>query len=147
MGGSMIWATSGSVIELKGTKIMTTEDNKKILIGWMETFNSRDLAAIDRLTDEIFPPTWISHTPSYPDNPHDREGWKQMIRAIFADYPDYHFTFDDLFGEGDKMVGRGNYLGTHAVSNEPFNQQFIGITRLSEGKIVEVWELIVPGVW
>ena len=133
--------------ELKGTKIMTTEDNKKILIRWMETFNSRDLAAIDRLTDEMFPPTWISHTPSFPDEPHDREGWKRMIHGIFADYPDYHFTFEDLIAEGDKVVARGNYLGTHAVSKEPYNHHFIAISRHSEGKIVEVWELMTPGVW
>ena len=126
---------------------MTTEDNKKNVIRWIETFNSRDLAAIDRLTDEIFPPTWISHTPSFPDEPHDREGRKQMIRAIFTDYPDFHFTFEDLIAEGDKTVARGNYIGTHAVSKEPFNQQFIAITRWSEGKIVEMWELMVPGAW
>jgi predicted ester cyclase len=138
---------AGSITELKGTKIMTTEDNKKIVIRWMETFNSRDLAAIDRLTDEIFPPTWKSHTPSYPDNPHDRQGWKQMIHEIFTDYPDYHFTFEDLIAEGDKVVARGNYVGTRAVSKESLNQDFIGIIRFAEGKFVEMWELVVPGVW
>ena len=126
---------------------MGTEDNKKNLIRWMETFNNGDLAVIDRLADEMFPPTWISHTPSFPDQPHDREGWKQMIHAIFADYPDFHFTIEDLIAEGDKTVARGNYLGTHAVSKEPYNQQFIGMSRWSEGKIVEVWELMVPGAW
>ena len=125
---------------------MTAEDNKKILIRWMETFNSRDLAAIDRMTDEMFPPTFITHTPSY-DNPTDREGRKQMMHAILTDYPDFHFTFEDLIAEGDKTVARGNYVGTHAVSNDPFNQHFIGITRWSEGKIVETWELMVPGAW
>ena len=126
---------------------MTPEENKKILIRWMETFNSGDLAAIDREVGMTFPQTWVSHTPSYPNNPHDREGWKQMIRAIFTDYPDYHFTIEDLFGEGDRLVARGNYIGTHAVSKEPFEQQFISIGRLSEGKFVEIWELILPGIW
>ena len=126
---------------------MTAEDNKKILIRWMETFNSRDLAAIDRMTDEIFPPTWINHSPSFPDKAHDREGWKQMIRRIFTNYPDYHFTYEDLIAEGDKLVGRGHYLGTHAVSHELFDKHFIGIIHHSEGKVVEMWELMVPGVW
>jgi predicted ester cyclase len=126
---------------------MTTEDNKKIWVRWLETFNSRDLAAIDRLTAEILPPTWITHNPSFPDIPQDRVGWIQMIREIFTDYPDYHFAVEDLIAEGDRLVARGNYLGTHAVSNEPFNQHFIFIARFSEGKIVEIWELTVPGAW
>jgi predicted ester cyclase len=147
MGGSMVLAMRGPLTELKGAKNMTTEDNKKNLIRWMETFNSRDLAAIDRMTDEIFSPAWISHTPSSPDQPHDREGWKQMFRAIFTDYPDFHFTFEDLIAVGDKTVARGNYIGTHAVSKEPYNQQFIGISRWSDGKLVEKWELVAPGAW
>ena len=123
---------------------MTIEANKQIIIKWIETFNTRDLAAIEKLADEIFSPEWISYTPFFPDNPHDREGWKQMIRQILTDFPDYQILSEDVIAEDDKVVMRGRYTGTTAATKEPFAMDFIGIARISGGKIVELIEMNVP---
>ena len=119
---------------------MTAEENKKIINEYFEIFNTRDVLAIDRITDQLFPPTWISHSPG----PHDREGRKQMIHQIFEDYPDFQMISEDRIAENDKVVTRGRYIGIHAQTKEQFHREFIGIARFSQGMVVEVWELMVP---
>ena len=62
-------------------------------------------------------------------------------------FPDLHFKVEDLIAEGDKLVARVSYGGTHQgefagfpASGKKFNVMGIDIIRFNaEGKAIEHW--------
>ncbi len=42
-----------------------------------------------------------------------RDGFKQYVNLVRSAFPDFHNSVDDLVSEGDKVVARLNYTGTH----------------------------------
>jgi predicted ester cyclase len=125
---------------------MTTEDLKKLDLKWMEVVNTGDLAAIDRAVEEIYPNEWLMHNSTYPQLPHSQNGLKKWIRQLLNDMPDFRIHIEDVIAEGDRVVTRVLLTGTHATSKEPFEMQCIHISRYSDSKMVEEWELdfLVP---
>jgi predicted ester cyclase len=66
-----------------------------------------------------------------------------MFRTAF---PDLHGTIEDQIAEGDKVVMRMTYRGTHQgelmgipATGKPVTMTFISINRIAEGKIAEGW--------
>ena len=123
---------------------MSAEENKKMLMQWYETTNTRDLNAIDTLIDQIIAPDYVLHDPGFPEFGKGPAAMKATMHGIIQTYPDLHVAVEDVFAEGDKVVLRGVITGTNAATAEPLNLQTIGISRFSEGKIVEEWGLEVP---
>ena len=73
-------------------------------------------------------------------------GVKQLVAAWRAGFPDGRMTVDDLIGEGDKVVIRMTWRGTHqgafydiAPTGRLVTVTSIGIDRVVNGKIVEGW--------
>ena len=63
-------------------------------------------------------------------------------------FPDRTFSNEDLFAKGDKVIARYVFRATHTGDTEDFpatgkkvEARGIGITRIENGKIVELWEL------
>jgi predicted ester cyclase len=125
---------------------MTIEALKKLDLKWMDAFNTRDLAVIDRAAEEIYPTEWIMHNPTYPELPNSQDGLKKWIRQLLNDLPDFHLQLEDIIAEGDKVVTRVLLTGTNAETKEPFKMHCIHISRYSGSKMVEEWELdfLVP---
>jgi predicted ester cyclase len=68
-----------------------------------------------------------------------------MFRAAF---PDGSMTIEDMIAEGDKVVTRKSYRGTHQgefLSIPPTGRQIrvglIDIMRIVDGKVVEHWNV------
>lgn len=66
-----------------------------------------------------------------------------MFRTAF---PDLYGTIEDLIAEGDKVVTRITYRGTHQgefmgipPTGRPVTMTFTGINRIAGGKIAEGW--------
>jgi len=66
-----------------------------------------------------------------------------MYRAAF---PDVQFTIEDLLGDGDKVVVRNTFHGTHtgpfmgiAPTGRHISQEQMHIVRVDAGLIVEHW--------
>ena len=66
-----------------------------------------------------------------------------MFRGAF---PDSHFTVEDMVAEGDKVVTRKTFHGTHEgefmgipPSGRSVSMGLIDIVRISEGRVVEHW--------
>ena len=56
-------------------------------------------------------------------------------------------TIDDLLADGDKVIYRMTYRGTHKgeffgvpATNKEVTARTIGIARIADGKIIEEWE-------
>jgi steroid delta-isomerase-like uncharacterized protein len=71
------------------------------------------------------------------------EEFKQYVNRIRAAFPDFHNHIDELVGEGDKVVARLTYTGTHRGelfgfpgTGKKINYQGVGIFQFREGRIV-----------
>ena len=77
----------------------------------------------------------------------NRTQTKEFIRAVYAAFPDYTHTPEEILAVGDRVVLRttnhathkGDFLGIAATGRRiSFGQ--IAIYRIADGKISEVWE-------
>ena len=73
---------------------------------------------------------------------------KQFLALNFQAFPDFNVTVEDVIAEGEKVVSRYTFRGTHQGETEEFGsptgRQFelegISMHRFEDGKIVEDWE-------
>ncbi len=98
------------------------------------------------LVDELIARTYVSHYPTGYDFGGGPEGVKQIVTAVRAGFPDVHFTIEDLIAEGDKVVGRWTFRGTHQgdfmgilPTGKKVSVMGIAIYRVARGKIAEAW--------
>jgi len=75
------------------------------------------------------------------------DGFRQSLATGITAFPDIHYTIDDIFAEGDKVVTRFTLTGTFkneymgiAPTDKKFSITGILITRWVDGKEVEAWE-------
>jgi len=95
--------------------------------------------------DELLAPDVLDHA-APPGIPLNREGWKQN-RAIFTvGFPDLTITIEDLLEDGDKVIVRLVFRGTHLgeffgipPTGKAVIVTHIHIFRVANGRIVEHW--------
>ena len=120
---------------------MSTEDNKALARrAFEETINQRNWAVFD----ELHVPDYVCHYASRTIQ--GREPFKQFLSMLLTAFPDVHVTIEDLIGEGDRVVIRYTYRGTHKgdlMGIPPTGKQVavtgIEIMRVANGKILEEW--------
>ncbi len=117
------------------------ESNKAIIRRYRQAHNQNDMAALD----EIVAADIISHN-MLPGVPASREGGKMVHQGVTAAFPDGKTTTDDLISEGDKVVERFTFVGTHKGEffGVPATGKLIKVTGMSifliaNGKIAEHW--------
>ena len=62
------------------------------------------------------------------------EGLKDVLRMIRAGFPDIHWTLEEQVEEGDKVVSRFTWTGTH-------DGPFLGVP--ASGRKVSVWGVVI----
>ena len=107
---------------------MLTEDNKTFIRRYFEAISGKDkpTAVVNRyVTDEEL---------------------KHHIAFYEAAFPNYELIADDMVAEGDKVVVRSTFRGTHkgdlmgiAPTGKQVTMPTILIYRLADDKIVEHW--------
>ncbi len=121
---------------------MGADGNKAIVRRFVEEVqNGGNLAVLDELTA----PGYVNHT-APPGVPADREGLKQLTAMFRRAFPDGRMAIEDLVAEGDRVVTRKTFRGTHGgelMGIPPTGRavaiQLIDIVRLADGKAVESW--------
>ena len=122
---------------------MSTEQNKAIvrdrINGEMISQNRLDLV------DELFTESFVNHS-APPGLPTDREGVKMFFGALHAAFSGLHVTVEDQVAEGDKVVTRKTFRGTHLgeqwglpPTGNRVQVEFIDIIRIQDGLLVEHW--------
>ena len=120
-----------------------TEDNKALNRRFVEeVINQGNTDAIDELID----PGVVDHA-APPGFPTGREGAKQFAAMMRSAFPDLHQTIEDMIAEGDKVVMRSTWSGTHEgefmgipATGRQVTVSAIDITRVADGRLVEHWE-------
>ena len=67
------------------------------------------------------------------------EAFVRNLTGLRTEYPDLHIITEDLVAEGDRVVARMTVQGTHAPTGKQATWTAIGIFRIADGKIVEMW--------
>jgi predicted ester cyclase len=119
-----------------------TEQNKFVIRRLVEEVqNKKDWGVYDELND----PEFVNHS-APPGIPSDREGGKVYLGAFLSAFPDCHFTVDDMIAEGDQVVTKKTFTGTHEAefagippTGKRVTLQFVDIMRVRDGRIVEHW--------
>jgi len=116
---------------------MSTEQNKTIARHHYQ--NTSNLAA----AFELIAPNVVFHFPGMPPT---YEGWKQAHVMFLAAFPDQHLTIEDEIAEGNTVVTRWTFRGTHQgalMGIPPTGKEVafkgISIDRIAGGKVVEHW--------
>ena len=125
---------------------MQTEQNKALFRQFIEeVFNQGNMSAID----ELVAPDFVEHEELPPGIPTGREGLKQMTMMLRSAFPDFKATIDDMLAEGDKVVVRMTWTGTHKgefMGMPPTGKRVsfgvIDIVRFDGDKFVEHWGLM-----
>ena len=112
---------------------MTTEENKKVMSYFIEeVINNKNLNAADAIVAEDF----IEEIP-FPGQEPGREGLKFALNSMFTGFPDMKWTVHEQIAEGEKVVMRFTWTGTHQGI-------FMGIPPTN--KKVEVWGVVIDVV-
>jgi steroid delta-isomerase-like uncharacterized protein len=106
-----------------------------------EAFNQGNLDVIDQVTTDDY----VGHDPLTGDQ--DRDAAKASMSMYRGAFPDLHFTIEDAFEAGDKVVVR--WTGEGTFENEIMGLQpthdrgnpvtGINIDRYEGGRIAESW--------
>jgi len=123
---------------------MSTEQNKALVREMVEEIFNR--GNIDR-ADDFLAPDFAEREELPPGLPGGREGVKQLTTMLRGAFPDLEATIDDLVAEGDKVVIRQTWTGTHTggdfmgipATGKRASVGVIDIIRVADGKFVEHW--------
>ncbi|MFD9660789.1 ester cyclase [Rhodococcus sp. NPDC059968] len=100
----------------------------------------------NEIAEELFSSDHEMHDPQVPGGP----GPAGMVAAISAyqDGVDGHWTIEEMFSAGDRVVVRWTGTGTHvgemngiAPTGNKIRVDAISIHRLADGKIAETWQV------
>ena len=120
---------------------MEGNKNKEIARRYLEEIcNQGNFAA----AEELLAPDIVFENP--PVRVEGIEAFKQLIAALRAAFPDFHFTIEDEVAEGSKVVTRWRLRGTqhgefrgNAATHKQFDVTGIDIFQVVGEKIERVW--------
>lgn len=122
---------------------MSIEQNKALVRRMVEEIFNR--GNIGR-ADEFLAPDFVEHEELPPGMPSGREGVTQLTAMLRRAFPDFKATIDDMVAEGDKVVLRMTWRGTHKgefmgvpPTGKSVSFGVIDIIRVAGGKLAEHW--------
>jgi steroid delta-isomerase-like uncharacterized protein len=108
---------------------MSVEQNQAMVHRLIHRlFNQRDLA----VAGEIVSPNYVNHDPLTGEAA-GRDGLRQLSDSLRSAFPDGHFTINEQFDQGDRVVTRWAFWGTQFG-------EFAGVPGSGKG----VW---LTGIW
>ncbi len=122
---------------------MSTEENKATVRRFRDALNAGNVEE----AMSVFAKDAVIHLSGAP-GPLNPEAFRQFGGAFLTAFPDGKATVEDLIAEGDKVVSRLTFRGTHTadlMGMPPTGQKVavseVVIDRIVDGRIVESWRL------
>jgi steroid delta-isomerase-like uncharacterized protein len=124
---------------------MSIEENKALMRRFYEEISKGNLTVVD----ELIADNLVDHSPFAPGQVPGRQGTLELFTMIRTAFPDLRITAEDMVAEGDKVVCRGTFSGTHkgefmgiAPTGKQISVGVIEIMRIVGGKMVEHWNVV-----
>ncbi len=123
---------------------MAIEQDKALIRRFVEElFNQGNMGIVG----EIFAPDFVEREQLPPGLPEGREGVIVLTTMLRSAFPDFKATIEDILAEGDKVVIRMTWSGTHTggefmgipATGKKVSFGVIDIIRIAGGKLVEHW--------
>lgn len=112
---------------------MNADENKLLVRDFVErVINDRDLDAAGTYVAEDV----VEQVP-FPGQGPGLAGLKDVLRGLFAAFPDMHWTIDEQMAEADKVLTRFTWTGTH-------DGEFFGVP--ASGRTVSVWGMVIDRI-
>jgi predicted ester cyclase len=119
-----------------------SEENKALVRRLIKEVEKGDLNGVSK----VLAPDFVDHD-LLPDQEPDRESYKRSLSEDRAAFSDFDITIEDQIAEGDKVVTRFTWRGTHdrgksmgmAPTGKKVEVKAIYIHRIVEGMIKEEW--------
>ncbi|HEY6375482.1 MAG TPA: ester cyclase [Edaphobacter sp.] len=106
------------------------QDNSAIVRDFVEeTINQGRIDSTERFVWEDV----VEQVP-FPGQGPGVEGLKDVLRGMRAGFPDIHFAIEEQIAEGDKVLSRFEWTGTH-------RGEFLGVP--ATGRLVKVWGMVI----
>jgi steroid delta-isomerase-like uncharacterized protein len=123
---------------------MSLEENKSLVRRYYEEmWNRWDLALADELIGE-----GLTFRGSLGVAVQGRDEFRDYMRAVRRAFPDFHNHIEELVAEGDRVVARLTYTGTHhdelfgiGPTGRRITYAGVAIFRIEAGRITEGWVL------
>ncbi len=124
---------------------MSSESNKAITRRFVDEVQTEgNIGAVDDFLADSF----VNHSVP-PGLPPDREGVKQLFTMFRQAFPDFRAEIHDLVAEGDEVVTRKTFYGTHEgelfgipPTGKQVTIELIDILRVADGKITDHWNVV-----
>jgi steroid delta-isomerase-like uncharacterized protein len=134
-----------SISTIKPETGMQPEENKEIVRRMIQEAQiGGNLAVID----ELFAVDFVNHT-NFPGMPDSRDGVKLVFGTLQAAFPDLDVSVRHMVAEGDDVVTRKTFTGTHGgdffglpPTGRPVAFDVIDILRLRDGRITDHWNVV-----
>jgi len=114
------------------------EANKAVVHRWVKAVNEGDAD----INEDLFTPDTAFHVPA--GTAPGREGRREWFLNRLTAFPDIHATVEDQIAEGDKVVSRITFRGTHKgplggipPTGKSVEWTIITIDHIQHGKILE----------
>jgi predicted ester cyclase len=96
--------------------------------------------------EELFAADFVDHTPQPGGFTPDRDGARNLYRALRAAFPDFHAEIHWQISDGDRVTTFKTYHGTHegtfwglAPTGRKIRFETVDVMRVRNGKITEHW--------
>jgi steroid delta-isomerase-like uncharacterized protein len=124
---------------------MHAEANKQVVRRFVDEYQT---AANEQSFAELLHPEVVDRSRP-PGIAEGAEGVRQQFEAFRAAFPDFHAVIHDQIAEGDKVVTRKVFHGTHRgelmgipPTGREVQIEVIDIVRIAGGQIVEHWNVV-----
>ncbi len=98
--------------------------------------------------EELLADDFVDHSPP-PGLPADKQGVLMFFAAMRAGMPDLHVEIHDMLADGDKVVTRKTFHGTHLgelmgapPTGNAVHVDVIDILRIENGRLREHWNVV-----
>jgi steroid delta-isomerase-like uncharacterized protein len=98
-----------------------------------------------KVVDELSAPNLIDHTPNPGAKP-GVQGIKDTVTETRTAFPDCRITVDELLTDGNTVVARITFTGTHKgplagipATGKKIKVTGVDVVKLSNGRATEVW--------
>lgn len=120
-----------------------TERNKQIVRLQAQAYNDRDLDLLAQTTADDL----LRHCQATPDIQVDSlDDFIAFLKSDWVTFPDAALTIEQMLAEDDRVAAFVTYTGTQTGQMGPYPPsgksvllEFIGIFRIENNKIVEIW--------